>query len=148
MNQTPTSKEANIKMTTIDLGNGQTAQRHRLPKSMLRDFDDTSALGQVQAGIRAWVKSLLAMQAPANFSGDIICTAVTQSGRTYTVPELGGAVLVDQRDVATFVNIGFTTVPSGTAPTTGLRPGLLFLDTSLNEYMRWDGTSWAPVTLE
>ena len=136
-------------MKTIDIGNGQSVQRHRLPKSMLRDFDTTSAaLSQVQASIRAWVQSLLAMQAPTNFSGDMMCTAAHQSGRVYTVPEVGGALLVDQRDVATFANIGFTAVPSGSAPTTGLRPGLLFLDTSLNEYMRWDGTSWAAVTLE
>ena len=136
-------------MKTIDIGNGQSVQRHRLPKSMLRDFDTTAAaLSQVQAGIRAWVQSLLAMQAPADFSGDIMCTAVTQSGRTYTVPEVGGALLVDQRDVATFANIGFTAVPSGSAPTTGLRPGFVFLDTSLNEYMRYNGNAWAAVTLE
>jgi hypothetical protein len=88
------------------------------------------------------------MQAPSDVSGEVGCTSVGQSGRTYTLSEVGGALLVDQRDVTMFSKLGFTDVPSGIAPTTGLRVGLVFLDTSLNEYMRYDGNSWAPVTLE
>lgn len=135
-------------MKTIDIGGGQAVQRHDLLKNMLRDYDDASAaMSQTQASIRSWLKPLFAMQAAANFSGEVNCTAVGQSGRTYTLPEIGGALLVDQRDVPVFSKLGFTDVPSGSAPT-GLRVGLVFLDTSLNEYMRYDGNAWAPVTLE
>jgi hypothetical protein len=134
--------------TSIDLGNDQTVPRHHVPKAMAMAFDQASgALELARASIRSWVKPLHAMQAPAGVSGDIACNAVGQSGRVYTLSEAGGAMLVDARDGATFSKLGFAAVPSGAAPTTGLRVGLVFMDTSLNEYVRYDGTNWAPVTL-
>ncbi len=134
--------------TTVDLGNGQTVPRHHLPKSMSSAFDDAnSALEQMRAAIKSWVKPLYAIQAPQNETGSFICTAVHQTGRTYELPEPGGAMLVDERDLGTFTKLGFTAVPSGTAPITDLRVGLVFLDTQLNQYMRYDGVQWSPVTL-
>jgi hypothetical protein len=135
------------KMTSIDIGNGQTVQRHHLPGNLLRELDEASAtFSKVQASVRAWIKTLLAMQAPANFSGVIDCRAVGQSGRTYGLSEVGGALLVDQRDTSTFSKIGFT-YPPGTQPTSP-RVGLVFLDTATGEYLRWNGSAWAPITLE
>jgi hypothetical protein len=135
-------------MRTVDLGNGQTVPRHHLPKTMSSSFDQASAaFEQVRASIRSWVQPLYALQAPVTVSGSVSCNAVGKTGRTYDLTEPGGAVLVDQRDVDVFTKLGFTSVPSGAAPTTGLRVGLVFLDTSLNEYMRYDGANWAPVTL-
>jgi hypothetical protein len=135
-------------MTIIDVGNGQTVPRHHVPKAMAVAFDQASgALREAQANIRSWVRQVSPMQAPAGFSGDVICNSVGQTGRVYTLSEQGGALLVDPRDVPVFTGMGFTPVPSGPAPTTGLRPGLVFMDTSLNEYMRFDGSAWAPVTL-
>jgi hypothetical protein len=135
--------------TNIDLGGGQSVPRHHLPKAMAAALDQASAtLGQTQADIRAWVRPLLAMQAPANFSGEIGCTSAPGlTGRTYALSEAGGAVMVDSRDVPVFAKLGFVAVPSGIAPTTGLRVGLVFMDPSLNEYQRWGGSAWAPVTL-
>jgi len=135
-------------MSTIDLGNGQTVQRRHLPKNMLHEFDEASAaLGQSQANLQSWVKPLCAMQAAAEFSGEIICGAPGQTGLTYTLGEVGGALLVDQRDLAVFSKLGFTAVPSQ-QPTANLRAGLVFLDTATGQYLRWNGAAWAPVTLE
>ena len=139
----------------IDIGNGQFAQRHHLTKELLHEFDQASGaltqaqvnFSQAQANVRAWTRPLIAMQAAADVSGDILCTAPGQSGRIYTLNEVGAALLVDQRDVAVFSKLGFTDVPSGSAPTTGLRVGLVFLDTSLNAYMSWDGVTWSAVIL-
>jgi hypothetical protein len=136
-------------MTTIDIGNGKTAQRHHLTKAVLGEFDQaTAALSQAQANVRAWVRPLLAMQTAAGFSGDVSCNAPNQSGRTYTLSEIGGAMLVDERDLGAFSKIGATAVLSGSAPSTGLRSGLVILDASVNELMRFDGSTWAPVALQ
>jgi hypothetical protein len=113
----------------IDLGNGQTVQRHHLPSNLLHEFDEASAtFSKVQANVHSWIKSLLPMQAPANFSGTIDCRAVGQSGRTYALSEVGGALLVDQRDLSTFGRLGFTS-PSSQQPTN-------------------PSSAWAPITLE
>ena len=134
-------------MKTIDIGNGQSVPRHHLPKDMSAAFDQAqAAFVQAQASIRSWVKPLYPMQAPAAASGTIICNAVRETGRTYNLPEPGGALLVDQRDMSVFSSMGFMPVPSGTAPANP-RVGLVFMDTQLNEYQRWDGAKWAPVTL-
>jgi hypothetical protein len=93
------------------------------------------------------VQNKTAMQAPATLSGEVTCTAPGQSGKSYWLPEPGGALLVDERDVAVFTKLRFAAVPSGAAPTTGLRPGLVFMDQSLSEFVRYDGANWAPVTL-
>lgn len=135
-------------MTTIDLGNGRTAQRHHLDAGLLHIFDETSKhLDWVRGKLRDWIKPLYPMQAPAGFSGDVICNIASQSGRTYSLGEVGGAVLIDQRDVPTFANFGFTDVPSQ-QPTAGLRVGLVFLDAATGDYLRYDGNAWAAVTLE
>jgi hypothetical protein len=132
-------------MTHLDLGNGHTIPRHHVPKAMLTQFDEASAaLSAAQASIR--LISLIAVQAPAAFSGTVQCSAMGQSGTTYNLSEVGGALLADERDVSTFTALGFTAVPSQ-QPTSGLRPGIVFFDTAANGYMRFDGAAWAPVTL-
>jgi hypothetical protein len=140
-------------MPTIDLGNGQTIDRGRVPAHMLRAFDQANdALASALSAIRGWVKPFTVMQAPAAFSGAIHCSASSQSGYLYQLGEAGGALAVDQRDAAVFTStkVGFTVVPSGPTtarPTTGLRVGLVFQDTTLGAYVRYDGAAWNPVTL-
>jgi hypothetical protein len=91
--------------------------------------------------------SNIAMQAPTNLSGQIICNAPTQSGISYNLSEPGGALLVEQPDVAEFETLGATPVPS-VQPTINLRAGLVFWDEAANEYLRFNGTNWAPITLQ
>jgi hypothetical protein len=143
-------------MPTIDLGGGVTVDRTHVPATMLAHYDQaTTALALAQSNILAWIKPLFALQAPANSSGQFHCNAVGQSGRTYSIPEPGGALLVDQRDLSVFVNpkpvgFGFVAVPSGptaSRPNTGLRAGLCFNDTTLAAFVRWDGAAWNQVTL-
>lgn len=133
-------------MRTIDLGNGKTVSRHHVPRAALTQFDEASAaLSAAQASIRSI--SLIALQAPTAFSGSVGCTAIGQSGMNYVLGEVGGALLVDERDVATFTNLGFTGVPS-VQPTSNLRAGLVFNDSAAGSFMRYDGAaSWAPITL-
>jgi hypothetical protein len=133
--------------STIDLGNGKTFERHRLPKDMLRKFDDAAvAFRQTQATVRSWVGSLVPMQAPADFSGSVICTGPGRSGRTHMLSEPGGAMLVESCDVQAFIGLGFAGVPSQqpSAP----RVGGVFFDEAANQYFRWNGSAWAPVTLQ
>jgi len=72
---------------------------------------------------------------------------------SYYVPESGGALLVDLRDVQVFMTlkpVGFVAVPSGptaSRPNTGLRVGLVFQDTTLGAFVRYDGAAWNAVTL-
>jgi hypothetical protein len=61
--------------------------------------------------------------------------------------EPGGALLVDERDLAVCKKLEFVAVPRAAPPTLFPRVGLVFLDTATNEYRRYDGTNWAPVTL-
>src|SRR6478609_8160402 len=106
-------------MSNIDLGNGNTVARHHVPHAMLQQFDQASAaLSAAQASIRSSVQ-MVALQAPAAFSGSLSCTAPGQSGTTYNLGEAGGALLVNERDVATFTKLGFTAVPS-VQPISGL----------------------------
>jgi hypothetical protein len=44
------------------------------------------------------------------------------------------------------VAFGFAPVPQQ-QPTMGLRVGLTFFDSAANQYFRFDGSTWAPVTL-
>lgn len=133
-------------MKTIDLGAGHSVPRHHVPPTMLAQYDQASAaLSQAQASILSSVK-LTALQAPATFSGSLSCTAPGQSGAVYNLNELGGALLVNERDLATFTALGFTAVPS-VQPTSGLRAGLVFDDTAAGGYMRYSGADWAPVTI-
>lgn len=128
-------------MSTIDLGGGQTIARRHVPAAMLHQFDQASAaLSAVQASIRSEVH-LVPLQAPANFSGTVIC-----SGAIYNLGEVGGALLVNERDVATFTKLGFVAVPS-VQPTSGLRAGIVFYDEPAKEYLRYDGANWAPIAL-
>jgi len=134
-------------MTTIDIGGGKSVQRRHLPKTMLREFDTAAAaFSETQAAVRAWVKPLHPMQGAVDSSGTVTCNAPSQSGLAYTLGEVGGALLVDQRDVAAFAKLGFTDVPS--QQPSNSRVGLVFLDTATGEYLRWNGSAWAPVTLE
>jgi len=140
-------------MPTIDLGSGQTIDRARVPAHMLKSYDQANAaVTSATSDIRNWAKPLTAMQAPATFSGQIHCNAVGLSGYVYNLPETGGAILVDQRDLPFFTNtkMNFTAVPSGNTagrPATGLRVGLVYNDTQVGSYVRWDGAAWNPVTL-
>jgi hypothetical protein len=139
--------------TIIDLGAGQTVDRSHVPSHMLTAFDQaTAALSAAQSAILGWIKPLLPLQAPANYTGSIHCNSVGQSGRVYYVPEPGGALLVDTRDLSTFMNlkpVGFTSVASGTTAQRPASPrmGLAFNDTTLGAFVRWDGAAWNPVTL-
>jgi hypothetical protein len=133
-------------MSTIDLGAGQTVARRHVPAGMLHQFDQASAaLSAVQRSIRSSVQ-LIAMQAPANFNGTIICGAPGQSSLSYNLPEVGGAMLVNARDVATFTNLGFVAVPTA-LPVSGLRAGIVYFDEPASEYLRYSGAGWAPITL-
>jgi|SRR6185437_8351004 len=133
-------------MTKIDLGGGQSIARHHIPHALLAQFDQAfAALSAAQTSIRSSVQ-LVALQAPAAFSGSISCTAPGQSGSNYNLGEVGGAISVNERDVSTFTKFGFTAVPS-VQPQSGLRAGLAFYDTAAGTYMRCDGANWAPVTL-
>jgi hypothetical protein len=142
-------------MSTIDIGGGESVQRRHLPKAMLSEFDEASAtFSRAQANIRSWIKPLLAMQAPADASGDtagarrrFIANEPGRSGRVYDIGEVGGAMLVDQRDVSAFAWLGFTPAPSQ-QPTSTLRVGLVFLDAATGEYLRYNGSAWAQVTLQ
>lgn len=143
-------------MTQIDIGNGQTIERGRVPANMLAALDQANtALASAQSTIRNWSKPLTVMQAPATFTGTIHCNGfnkhgVAQSGYVYNMGEVGGAMAVDPRDSEAFMQFGFTVVPSGPTsarPTTGLRTGLVFDDTTLGQTVRWDGAAWNPVTL-
>jgi len=87
----------------------------------------------------------IAIQAPAFLSGHIGCGAPAQSGGEYYLPEPGGALLVDERDVAGLAKLGFTAVPSA-RPMENLRVGLVYID-EVAGFMRHDGSVWAPVTL-
>jgi hypothetical protein len=134
-------------MTTIDLGNGQTVQRHHLPKGLLSQLDEaTATFSNMQASVRAWVKPMVPMQAAADFSGSVTCNTPGLSGLAYSLGEVGGAILVDQRDVKTFTALGFANVAS--QQPSQPRVGLVFLDAATGEYLRWNGSAWAPVTLE
>jgi len=132
---------------TIDLGGGVSVHRRHLPTTLLREFDAAaSAFSETQAAVRSWVKPLLPMQAPADFSGGLTCNALGQSGLTYSLAEVGGALLVDQRDVAALTALGFSPVPS--QQPTNPRVGWVFLDAATGDYLRWTGTAWAVVTLQ
>jgi hypothetical protein len=134
-------------MTTIDLGNGKTVDRHRLPKGMLREFDNASvAFSQARATVSAWVGSLVPMQAPADFSGSVICTSPGSSGRTHTLSEPGGALLVESCDVEAFIGLGFASVPS--QQSNNPRVGSVFRDEAAGQYFRWNGSAWAAITLQ
>jgi hypothetical protein len=132
---------------TIDLGDGHTALRHHIPREKMHELDQaTAALKQAQSNLRSWVRPLSAMQGAADSNGTFSCTSPGQSGLTYSLSEVGGALLVDARDVATFLKWNFSAVPTQ-QPTSGLRVGLVFLDSATGQYLRFDGVEWAPVIL-
>jgi hypothetical protein len=131
---------------TVDLGAGHTVARHHVPHALLAQFDEASAaLSAAQASIRSSVQ-LVALQAPAAFSGSVSCTSQGQSGMTYNLSEVGGALFADERDVAIFTMLEFMGVPT-VQPQSNLRAGLVFQDTAAGSFMRYDGATWAPVTL-
>ena len=140
-------------MPTIDLGSGQTVDRSHVPANLLAHFDQaTAALALAQSNILAWIKPLFALQAPANFTGSFHCNAVGQSGRVYYIPEPGGALLVDQRDMAVFLNlkpVAFASVASGTTAQRPASPRVaqVYNDTDVGSFMRWNGAAWVAVTL-
>ena len=146
-------KKGKDTVTQIDLGNGQSVDRSHVPATMLTAYDQaTTALAAAQSNILGWIKPLIALQAPIAFTGSFHCNSVGQSGRVYYVPEPGGALLVDSRDVLVFMNlkpVGFTMVQSGTTAQRPASPraGLAFNDTTVGSYVRWDGATWNAVTL-
>jgi hypothetical protein len=143
-------------MSQLDIGNGQFIESGRVPSHLLSALNQaTVALASAQSAIRNWAKPLMIMQAPVNFAGGMVhCNGFTQkgvqqSGYTYNLGEVGGAVAVDPRDSEAFVKLGFTVAPSGPTASRPASPrvGLCYQDTDVGSTMRWTGTSWVAVTL-
>jgi hypothetical protein len=138
-------------MPTITI-NGTTIDRARVPSHLLAAYDQANnSVTMAQTALANWLKPLTVMQAPANFTGQIHCNGVGQSGYVYHLAEPGGAVLVDARDLAMFTSphMGFTVAPSGPTASrpTFVRAGIVYNDTTLGQIVRCDGSTWSPITL-
>ena len=134
-------------MTTIDLGGGRSAQRHHFPKDMLRQFDEASAtFSQAQANIRALGEDAESDAGAGQLQRRLDLHRCRAIWPNYSLTKVGGALLVDQRDTKTFTALGFVEV-SQQQPNNP-RVGLVFLDAATGQYLRWNGSAWAPVTLE